>query len=51
MQDVQKRITKGIRLEKDLVEKIEELGRAAERDFSSQTRFMLKEYIRMLENK
>lgn len=51
MQSVEKRITKGIRLEKELVEKIEELGRAAERDFSSQTRFMLKEYIRMIENK
>lgn len=49
MQYVEKRITKGIRLEKELVEKIEELGRAAERDFSSQTRFMLKEYIRMME--
>lgn len=51
MQDAEKRITKGIRLEKGLVEKIEELGKKAERDFSSQTRFMLKEYIRMLENK
>lgn len=51
MQNVEKRITKGIRLEKELVDKIEALGRAAERDFSSQTRFMLKEYIRMQENK
>lgn len=42
---------KSIRFENDLIEKIEEMGREAERDFSSQVRFMLKEYIRMKENR
>lgn len=43
-------ITKTIRLEKDLHDKIIEMGKANERDFSSQLRFMLKEYIRIKEN-
>jgi len=51
VQVVEEKITKGIRFEKELVEKIEEMGREAERDFSSQVRFMLKEYIRMKENR
>ena len=43
--------SKSIRFENELIEKIEEMGREAERDFSSQVRFMLKEYIRMKENR
>lgn len=47
----EEKITKGIRFEKELIEKIEALGKEAERDFSSQVRFMLKEYIKLRENK
>lgn len=43
-------ITKTIRIDKDLHEKILEMRKANERDFSSQLRFMLKEYIRIKEN-
>ena len=51
MQDNKTRaITKTIRLEKDLHDKIVEMGRSNERDFSAQLRFMLKEYIRIKEN-
>ena len=45
------KITKTIKFEKDLVEKITAMGETAERDFSSQVRFMLKEYIRIKEEK
>lgn len=48
---IDEKITKGIRFERELVEKIEEMGKKAERDFSSQVRFMLKEYIKIKENK
>lgn len=47
----EEKITKGIRFEKELVEKIEEMGKEAERDFSSQVRFMLKEYIKLKETR
>ena len=51
MQDEKKQlITKTVRIEKDLVEKITEIGKRSERDFSSQLRFMLKEYLRIKEN-
>ena len=43
-------ITKTIRFEKDLVKKIDEMGKKAERNFSNQVRFMLKEYIKIKEN-
>lgn len=46
---IEEKITKGIRFDKELVEKIEEMGKEAERDFSSQVRFMLKEYIKLKE--
>ena len=42
-------VTKTIRFEPDLVEKIERIGQKAERDFSSQVRYMCKEYIRLKE--
>lgn len=43
--------TKTIRISKVLVSKIEELAKESERDFSSQVRFILKEYIRQKETK
>lgn len=42
-------VTKTIRFEPELIEKIEKIGQEAERDFSSQVRFMCKEYIRLKE--
>lgn len=48
---LQETTLKGIRFENELIEKIKEMGREAERDFSAQVRFMVKEYIRMRENK
>jgi len=47
MQDEQ--IIKTIRFEKELCDKIQRLAEEAERDFSSQIRFMAKEYIRQKE--
>lgn len=43
-------ITKTIRFEKDLHDKIEQIANQAERDFSAQVRFMLKEYLKIKEN-
>lgn len=43
--------TKTIRFENDLLEKIGQMAKDSERDFSSQVRFMLKEYIKLKENK
>lgn len=43
--------TKTIRFEMNLVEKIEKLAQESERDFSSQVRFMLKEYLKIKESK
>ena len=40
---------KTIRLENDLIEKIEKLATENERDFTKQLKFMLKEYIRIKE--
>ena len=48
---LEEKVTKGIRFEKELVEKIEEMGKESERDFSSQVRFMLKEYIKLKEKR
>lgn len=36
---------KTIRMEKELIEKIEELAEKNQRDFSKQVKFMLKKYI------
>ena len=44
------KITKTIKMEKDLIDKINAMGKKTERDFSSQVRFMLKEYIKIKEN-
>lgn len=42
---------KTIIFEMDLIEKIEKLAKETERDFSGQVRWMLKEYIRMKEER
>ena len=42
---------KTIRMEKDLIEKIEELRKGTERDFSKQVKFMLRKYIEFTEKK
>lgn len=44
-------ITKTLRLEKDLCEKIQNMANESQRDFTKQVRFMLTEYIKMKENK
>lgn len=41
-------ITKTIRLEKSLVEKIEKLAKENERDFSKQMKYMLKKYLEII---
>lgn len=41
--------TKTIKMEDELIEKITTMGKKAERDFSSQVRYMLKEYIKIKE--
>ncbi len=41
---------KSIRFTKELIEKIEKMAKESERDFSSQVRFMCREYIKMKEN-
>ena len=45
------KITKTIKFDKDMIEKIMAMGKETERDFSSQVRFMLKEYIKIKEDK
>ena len=40
---------KTIRLENDLIEKIEKLAAENDRDFTKQLKFMLKEYLRIKE--
>lgn len=47
--ELPEKVSKTIRIEKNLVEKIEKMGAETERDFSSQVRFMLKEYLRIRE--
>lgn len=42
---------KTIRFDNDLIRTIDDLGKESERDFSSQVRFMLKEYLRIKERK
>ena len=42
---------KTIIFENDLIEKIERMAKESERDFSGQVRFIIKEYIRMREER
>ncbi len=42
---------KTIIFEKDLIDKIEKMAKETERDFSGQVRWMLKEYIRIKEDR
>lgn len=42
-------VTKTIRFEKELVEKIEKLREGTERNFSQQVKYMLKKYIDITE--
>lgn len=44
-------ITKTIRFDKETHNAIEKIAKQTERDFSSQVRFMCREYLRMKENK
>lgn len=44
-------IKKTINFDTELVKKIEEMAKEAERDFSGQVRFIIKEYIRIIERK
>lgn len=46
-----KLITKTIRMPESLVNLINKMGKEKERDFSAQVRFIIKEYIRITENK
>lgn len=40
---------KTIRMEKDLIDKIEEMRKGTERDFSKQVKYMLRKYIEITE--
>lgn len=42
--------SKSLRIETELVKKIEELAKKNERDFTKQVIFMLKKYIEITEN-
>lgn len=44
-------IVKSIRFDKETAEKIENLAKEAERNFSAQVRFMVNEYIKITERK
>lgn len=44
----EEKITKTIRLEKSLVEKIEKIAKENERDFSKQMKYMLKKYLEII---
>lgn len=44
-------IQKTIRFEPDLVEKINQMAKEGERDFTKQVKFMLREYIKIKEGK
>lgn len=48
---IQDTTSKSVRFENELIAKIERMGAEAERDFSSQVRYMVKEYIRIKESK
>jgi predicted transcriptional regulator len=49
--EIKKTIVKSIRFETDLAEKIQEMADNSQRDFTKQVRFMLLEYIRMVERR
>lgn len=42
--------SKSLRIETELVKKIEEMAKKNERDFTKQVIFMLKKYIEIMEN-
>lgn len=42
---------KTIRFETELIQKIDEMRKGTERNFSQQVKWMLKEYIKVKENK
>lgn len=42
---------KTIIFENETIEKVEKMAKEAERDFSGQVRFIIKEYIRMVERR
>lgn len=44
-------IRKTIIFDEELVQKIEKMAKESERDFSGQIRFIIKEYIRMMERR
>lgn len=44
-------ITKTLRFEPELHDKISELAKESERDFTKQVKFMLREYIKITERK
>lgn len=44
-------VRKTIIFKKDLHDKIEQMGKEAERDFSGEVRWILKEYIKLKESK
>jgi predicted transcriptional regulator len=44
-------VIKTIRMEPELIDKIEDIAMAMERDFSAQVRYMLKRYIEIIEEK
>lgn len=43
-------IQKSVKFEAETIAEIEKMGKPAERDFSAQVRFMVKEYIRLIKN-
>ena len=45
------KVKKTIIFEKDLHDKVVEMAKTSERDFTKQVKFMLREYIKMKENK
>ena len=46
---IERMITKSIKFDIELLEKIEKLAEEAERDFSQQIRFMCKQYLAIKE--
>lgn len=47
--ELQETTLKSIRLENSLIEQIEKMAEKYERDFTKQIKFMLKQYIEILE--
>ena len=43
-------IQKSVKFEAETIVEINKLGKTAERDFSAQVRFMVKEYLRLIKN-